>query len=743
MQRKRKTKAIIVLLVFLALSYVAYPLSFTTLPSIDNNTQSSENILCYWNASTDTTQANVTWYNASVFYSSAPNANSPESLDTVNTKRGETWTCEVTISNTTDTASMNATVIVKNSDPQNLKIYNQSDDADLWQSQTLYEDTSYTFYLNATDYDLDSLLYSWSLFNPIPAGSELNQSTGVFTWTPGSDNEAGSHNVTFLAFDPYDGVDSLSFLMTVIAVNDAPVFSPALAGRQATEGVYFEYNISATDEENNLPLNFTIISDGGIGLSLLNLSNTSARLYFTPAFADAGNHTIIINVTDSNAASAQGQFSLEVLAVNHIPFFTFIQNSSALQNQQFLMRVNASDNDTSDNLTFSIAAVNCPVTDPWSITTAAASANNSVGIINVSGITNDQIICREVNISVTDSKSVNYTLLTLNITNVNDKPVIYENSTYPVNSHNNTNIYSLSAYAYSQFRYRLNFTDPDSLTYEGESLHAATNFTAFNITLDNATGELVFTTNSTGIYYLLMNVSDDEGLFANVTLTINISQNSVPVIQPIPNMSTNESEAFSYNVNASDAEGGVHYYTNASSALFIINLTTGLISFTPNQSQVGNYSIRAWVEDEVGATAQAYFTIEVKNKNDPPILSPVNFPLMVADHEFNYTVAAADKDMDGTLPLQYEYDYLTFWTNSTLFTINATTGLISFTPNQSQAGNYSAVIGVNDSMGLSDSEIINFTVYNVSQPPVIVNITPYGPPPTKFTWNQASSFSQG
>ena len=51
--------------------------------------------------------------------------------------------------------------------------------------------------------------------------------------------------------------------------------------------------------------------------------------------------------------------------------------------------------------------------------------------------------------------------------------------------------------------------------------------------LNNLTRELNFTTNQTGIFYMNINLSDDEGLWTSDTLIINISANSIPIVESI------------------------------------------------------------------------------------------------------------------------------------------------------------------------------------------------------------------
>ncbi len=725
------------LILFVIISVILFKsvtsLSFVSSPYMDNTTETYQSMLCYWNATSDTSSSNVTWYNSSTLYSGPSAASSPAVIGTNIIKRNEIWMCKVTISNGTNTISENTSITVKNGRPKNLKMYN-STNSDVGLNITLYEDNSYSFHLNATDPDLDTLKYG-DPFSSIPGNSILNVITGAFTWTPSTDADAGSYNVTFIAYDPpYNSIESLSIIMGVVAVNDAPVFS-SVSDRTSTEGVYFEYNISATDEENNFPLRFEIVNDSGLNLGIQNISNTTVRIYFNPQFYQAGNHTVSIRVNDSKNASTSAQFVIEVIGVNHLPNITYIQNSSGVQGGAFLMQVNATDIDVNDTLIMSITS-NCQnYPNIWnaSVTQFNNSANNSYWIINVTNLTNNYVVCRDVIISVNDHKqnsSSDYNM-TLNITNINDAPIIYDNSSYSTNLANNINIYSLRGYQFVRFDYRLNFTDPDIDTYQGDNVNLSTNFSEFDINFSNVNGRINFTTNNSGIYYIYVTASDAYGLSANKTLILNITQHSLPYFNNIVNVTINESELFYYAINAS-GESNLTYYTNAS--IFTINSTTGEINFTPSQLDIGNYSILVWAVDDVGATNYSTFWLNVINKNDAPVLSGFsdfnNVPLVVG-HSFYYRFNASDNDLN--LPAQYSYDSLTYYTNTTIFTINTTSGEIFFTPSSSDIGNHSVNIGVNDSLGLYNNRTLSFTIYNISQAPNIMNITPYGTPLSTYT----------
>lgn len=727
----RIIKLALFLVFALILVHTALSLNFATLPNMNNDTKSDENLICSWN-STDAINTTIIWYNSSSLYSNSTYMTSVfnDVLPHVQ-KRGEIWTCDVIIINSTNSISANYSVTIKNSPPKNFFMYNSSNNFRFDNLTNITEDVVINFYVNATDYDLDALTYS---ANNKPSGATLNPSSGVFTWTPLQSN-VGFNNVTFWVTDNNFPLtqSGLLFSFFVVEVNDVPTFVTPITDKIATENDQFTYTITVSDEESNNPLTLTVNDSL---LTVTKLSNTTFNLSFLPDFIDRGNHTIKLNLTDSLNASNISLFNLEVISINHAPYFTYIENTSSSQGQSFFMRINASDIDSQDTLNFSVNSVGCPIQNLWNITVINNSANNSYVFINVTNITNNHVICKNITIIITDRPSsvASYNIL-LNITNVNDAPIIYENSSYAYNSRNNFNIYNLSTYQYSNFKYKLNFTDIDMLL--GDNVAFFTNFTDFNITLKNDSrysseniGEINFSTEKNGTYYMFIQARDTNGSTDNKTLIINIYENTRPNITQPLNYTLNESELFSLIINATDVEDldllqNWTYSSNDTS--FEIDNLTGLISFTPNQSKIGNHSIKITVTDYFGAESTTFFSIEILNKNDAPVLNSFsnfnNTPIVVGN-PLSYVFTADDLDLllNGT---QYAYDSLIFWSNESWFNVPAS-GEIIFTPRESDIGNHSITIGVNDSLGLYNTSILSFRVYNVSTPPVILNITPYG-----------------
>lgn len=730
-----------IFLVFLLSVTFIYGVSeFTTNPSIPNTTDRSQPIICRWNVSVDVTHQNITWFNGSLQYvnQTIPLGTRQAIIESPTHKRGENWTCQVTIWDGAELNRSNASVIIKNADPDIVGVFNDSG-MDIQNSTYILEDTAYSFDLNATDLDGDTLSYSDNAtqFN-------IDSSTGVFSWTP-TVNDVGVHPIQFIISDGYSsdlGLTGKVITFNITAVNDAPTFSPALTNQNATEDVPWNYTIYGDDEEDDTPFGFSMTTNNS-NLVLVTLDTTSALINFTagaPGFADVGTWYVNITINDSYGANSTSSFILNVSQTNHAPNLSLISNitSGYTQGDNLLLYVNATDLDTDDVLVFSIN------TSGYNLTQINNSYLSASALINLTPTNNTHVLNPWVNISVSDGSLTDWQVVFINITNANDAPQIHNVSSYAVNTGSNSNINNLTGYSGLTFKYRINASDPDQLTYEGDSINFTVNNS--NFTLDNTTGIFNFTpgTSLIGNWSVLITVMDAAGATDNVEVILRIINNSVPYFdEPILNTTCFEDVLCTLNINGTDLDGDIINF-NLNTSGFSINNESGLMNFTPAQSQIGNYSLRIYLNDTKGAYNYSDFILTINNTNDAPVLSSISFPIFVVNHSVSYDVNATDQDMQLTGSLAY--DNITFYifnqTSPFLFNITST-GIISFTPNDSVDGNHSINITVNDTLGAQDSIIINFTIYEQSNPPVIENITPYGAPLTTYTtfgWAATSNF---
>jgi len=331
---RRISLAFFLVLIVLSLAYLAGSVSFISSPAITpSSPDTTANLICSWNASGDTTQENVTWYNNSVsFRNETDPAGSQSIISSSNTKRGDIWNCTVTLSNVTNTTTQWVNVTIKNA-PPTTPVMKNSTGQDIGNITNVTEDIANVFNLSSTDPDGDKVTYG--NYDSLPNGASLNSNTGVLTWTPDFDNI--DVNITFYAKDnqtPFANTNKF-IMFFVVYVNDAPQFNPALTDKTINESQVFNYNISGTDEENNTPLNFSINVTPFLNFTVNISSNTSALIMFvnnrTATYSEAGNYTVNVTVYDSLGANTTDSFNLEISQVNIAPLLDTTSNQSGTQ----------------------------------------------------------------------------------------------------------------------------------------------------------------------------------------------------------------------------------------------------------------------------------------------------------------------------------------------------------------------------------------------------------------------------
>ena len=759
-QNRRIITAIFILVLTIFLTQIIISVSFTNNPIIDPLTDkrpdTNDTLTCAWNSSGDTTQQNVSWHKDGVSFKNETDLLvSYSAINPENTSREENWNCTVIITNGTDTTTQSNNVTIKNAQPT-IPTMTNSTGQDMGNTTTVTEDLANVFNLSSTDPDSDAVTYG--NLGSLPSGSSLNQNTGVFTWTPiYTQNDT---NITFYATDSYGsnpGITSKKVLFSLIYVNDAPTFNPALANQIINESQVLNYRVSGTDEENNIPFNFSVSVTPNLSL-IANITNsTSAIIMFennrTASYSEAGNYTVNVTVYDNQSASTTSSFNLNIRQVNLDPVLRVITTQNGTQGQNFSFYVYADDGDVNNTLNFSITPTACTITNPWSIS-AVNSSHNATGLVNITPLNNNHVICRNVRIIVIDDVGAeDYQDVFLNISNTNDPPNV-EVLSSSLNNTDGNNISDQLAYAESTYAYRVNVTDPDSSTYEGEVFTYSDNATLFDI--NSSTGLIIFTPAQLDAdnHTINITVSDDGGLSDSEVMNLEIRNNSAPVLASIGNITCLEDTLCFAIINATDLDNDSLNFTSNNTAVF--NLTnnnsqnpvwSAYINYTPNQSLVGNYSIVITVTDIRGAIDNETIFFTINNTNDAPQIQTITLPAMVETHSVSVYVQAEDEDY--SLPSAYNYinvsgtlvpEYVTFnntnLSGANLFNISTyfnssnskTYARILFTPQLGDAGNYSVNISAADNKGVTDYEIKNFTVIPKSNPPNITQIMPYGLP---------------
>jgi hypothetical protein len=175
-----------------------------------------------------------------------------------------------------------------------------------------------------------------------------------------------------------------------------------------------------------------------------------------------------------------------------------------------------------------------------------------------------------------------------------------------------------------------------------------------------------------------------------------------------------EREHFTLKVNATDPDldiGQDRLRFSSQSDLFNIT-SAGVISFTPQEEDVGEHPATVTVTDTGGLSDSRSFTITVSDVNDPPVLERPADMTVPERQAVSFRMNASDPDKG---------DILTFRSTTSLFTITPD-GLVNFTPSAKNIGVNTVKITVTDRGGLNASAEFKITVTDVNDPPRNVKI---------------------
>lgn len=718
---------------------------------------------CSWTFSVDTLAQNITLLrDGAVFNFSYENA-SAITLSTYvlvpseNTTKGEKWTCRITLFNESTSTVQEINVTIINSPPTTegtgAGIFNESND-DVDFLVQIPEDTTVLLDVNATDADSDTLTYL--------AGDEFctrtSSSAGTYTCLPDQDdlqnNAPTQYNITFTVSDGQN-VGGRTVTFNVTPVNDAPVATVA----NQTTPVNQSKNVTftASDVESNYPLSLQLLAPAEITdkltLTPLNVNGTSFSVYYdasTPDFNDVGLWNVTVNVTDNSSTpgglndsiSATYTYVFNISASGRAPYFINISpsgNSYNLTEEVFFqINISANDSDVGSTLTFT--------DDTTRFATATTNGNTSAGVatgqINFTP-TNSDVGVFTVVITITDSEGLtNTTSLTFNVSNVNDAPFINELSYSTSNTQSNQNASNLTAYANTLFIYDVNVTDDDSI--HGDTLTFADNSSLFDI--NSSTGRIRFTPSDDdvqpGVYHINVSVSDASFLNASRTIILRINANSPPFfnITPLPalNCTTDASCLFGLGGVSEDPDAGDNItsynisFIGSSIESFSYNSTSGVINFTTQKYDAGNYTINITIADIFGATNHSLMNISINNTPVSPNLTQFNFSTqtIVENKTTTYELQATDRDF----LVSFSGEVVNFTTNlsinytiTPLSTSNITArASLQISPAIGDAGNYTVHMNATDAFGLVSQRTVIFNVLPQVPPPNITQVTPWG-----------------
>ena len=605
--------------------------------------------------------------------------------------------------------TLNVTVVDQNDDPDFVSApFTAQVDENLVSGSTVLK-------LTATDQDLgDSLTLSIAGTN---SGHFAVSSTGLITTTQALDYE--TVNTYSLNISVSDSISSVTEALTITVqdTNDAPVFSSApytvtIPENNASAVVL---TVSATDADSGDTLTFFLSGVGSGDFSILS-STGLVSLNTALDYERKSSYVFSVIVRDGNGGQATSSLTVTVSDENDSPSFIGTPYTMSLDEDlsigTIVLQPSAIDEDSSDNLTYTLSGTN----------SSDFSIASSSGII-ATAVTFDyeSVSSYSLTVVVSDGTDSNSQAVTISIIDKNDAPSFVA-APYSITVAENTTTSSLLT---------VNASDQDTadtlnflLLGSGSelfSIHLTSGVVALTTALDYEV---------TSLYTLTVRVSDSNGGVATTSLTVTVSDvNDSPQFLGTPYSATISENLPSgsdvIKITAIDADGDSLTYSlsGMNSGHFQISSSSGLIETTQelDYETLNSYSLTVSVSD--GALSiTGSLTITVANINDAPYVTNLPANVTVIEND----VTAAVMDVNATDPDDNNITFTLSGTGSDDFVINSATGRITLSGplNYELQALYSLTVRVSDGRGGVAAESLTVITVNQNDAPVILG-APY------------------
>ena len=430
-------------------------------------------------------------------------------------------------------------------------------------------------------------------------------------------------------------------------------------------------------------------------LNWLNI-DTNGRIFGIPRNEDVGTSWVNITAKLNETIHDYLNFTLIVQNTNDDPEILTEELPSAFESRQYSFIVKKIDEDpTNDELT-------------WNFKTNAKFINFDFGNSRIYGMPSvDDIGTWWILLNLSDGKNgFDERNFSLSVILYNDPPII-------------TDIQIPDLIEDIGFNINLEATDVDSSQDQFKwDIITKASF----IIIDEQTGELYGTpTNSdVGTWWVLINLSDGNDGFDEMNISLKVTNvNDDPEILNFKIHDIYEDELFFIDHDAVDIDptNDVLIWEMETSASFIqIDQTTGNITGTPTNDDVGTWWVMVTVSDGNGGEDSRNYTITVRNINDAPELkqTDVRFTMEEDSKEVTFDLNDFFYDIEGNA-LFFDFN------RPNNLTITENDDIINVIPKLNWFGSEEVEFSANDGL-LTTTLIVTFEVTSVNDAPSDVKI---------------------
>lgn len=579
-------------------------------------------------------------------------------------------------------------------------------------AENAYEDFQYYHDFNVTDPDyLDS--HEWSMVTDAGWLNPIHRLTGRLSGNPTKD-DIGKYPVKITCKDTMGATDIFSFTLTVYPTNDPPIIiNPedvfVLIDEEST--YYYDFNFFDEDSDSatwSLDTNASWLTE---------INSATGELTGIPHDHDVGRFYVNVTCTDFYDSFSYWNFTIEVLNTNDPPIFTNPSNQifSAFEDKYFESIFLIYDPDKQDVLIFSMYIeefdeFDTPADRQFQAAWLTLIMDQQDRTCTIFGTPeNDDVGKLLVNLTCYDifgvSASINFSII---VKNTNDAPEIIN----PENEY---------TYVREDFEYYYDF---DFIDVDGDSVSWSMNTNAKWLReINSKTGELsgIPVQADLGIYYAEVFCQDSFGGIdsQNYTIQVNNTNNPPVISNPCPKIVyILEDKYYQYDFNAIDFDNTKVFWSRKTDASWLrpIKLYTGIISGTPDNSDVGQYYVNISCRDVHFDYTYWNYTIFVNNTNDQPIIIGQYIPTTAnIDEEYFYTLQYYDPDGDQ---VTWKME-----TNASLWLkLDSENGILFGTPTRLNVGTYYINLTCADPSGGTDFYKFLFRVIGTrNRPPNLFN----------------------
>ncbi len=482
-----------------------------------------------------------------------------EGLDTIDVSSGDnTQTTNVTWS-AADNSINHAPVIT--SIPNNL----------------VQDGHDFIYQINAIDLNGDSLTYS--ITSPLPPGMTINSQTGLVLWPNAQAIINSKHVDIHLQIEVSDGLETATQNFT-LWVNLPPVignttYNPKRTALESKPN-YVSY-VNFLDPESD-PVTTSLVS-GPTGMVV---HGNGQIVWDWKSLGDiALVNPVTVRATDKRGGTADYSFSI---TINKPPVITSTPPDSGVVGEIYSYQINATDVN-GNSLSLGI------ISGPQGMTTVNTTGliqwvPTAAGVFDVTTYASDGYVVTKQSWSIT----------------VTEPPVDNQPPTITSTPSNN-------AVVGRSYTYQVIASDPenDTLTY------SVVSDLALGIGTDGLINWIPLPADI-GSHSVDVTVTDTSGNMFTQTYPLNIAENTAPIFLSVPlDQSMYALDDFSYPVSASDSEGDAISFSILQGPLGLGIDSNGLITWQPQENQIGIHNITLTVDDGELQT-NTNFAIEVRDR---------------------------------------------------------------------------------------------------------------------------------